>query len=108
MVRVGYTGLGDGSDRIVAQADLGPNEYVIDYRTGLIQFSDRDPTVIGQPVQVRYFWRTNRPSDVVRVSYATRELLSVSVGLLQFEGRTGEAQAIQLATRVPVRNMKAR
>jgi hypothetical protein len=108
MVRAGYTGLGDMSDRIVAQADLGPNEYVIDYRTGLIQFSDRDPTVIGQPVLVRYSWRTNRPTDVVRVTYATRELLSVAIGLLQFEGRTGQPQSVQLATRVPVRNMKAR
>jgi type II secretory pathway pseudopilin PulG len=108
MSRVGYTGLGDAGDRIVAQADLGPNEYTIDYRTGLIQVSDRDPSVIGQELLVRYFWRTNRPDDLVRVSYATRELLSVSIGLLQFEGRTGEPQSVQLATRVPVRNMKAR
>jgi len=108
MSRAGYTGLGDAGDRIVAQADLGPNEYTIDYRTGVIQFSDRDPSIVGQPVLVRYFWRTNRPNDLVRASYSTRELLSVSIGLLQFEGRTGEPQSVQLATRVPVRNMKAR
>jgi prepilin-type N-terminal cleavage/methylation domain-containing protein len=108
MVRVGYTGLGDAGDRIVAQADLGPNEYTIDYRTGLIQFSDRDPSVVGQPVLVRYSWRTNRPNDLVRVSYSTRELLTVSIGLLQFEGRTGNPQSIQLNTRVPVRNLSSR
>lgn len=108
MQRAGYTGLGDQLDRIVAQVDLGPNEYTIDYRTGLIQFSDRDPSLIGQPVLVRYQWRTNRPSDLVRVSYATRELLTVSLGLLQFEGRTGEPQSVQVSTRVRVRNMQAR
>jgi hypothetical protein len=107
MQRVGYTGLGAALDRIVAQADLGPNEYNIDYRTGLIQFSDRDPGIVGQPVLVRYQWRTNRPTDLVRVSYATREVLTVSVGLQQFEGRTGEPQSVQLSTRVRVRNMAA-
>jgi hypothetical protein len=104
MQRAGYSGVG-AADRIVAPADLQPHEYTIDYRTGVIQFSDRDPNLIGQPVQVRYQWQTNRPTDVVRVTYATRELMTVNVGLNQFDPRTGQPQHLQLSTRVRVRNL---
>jgi type II secretory pathway pseudopilin PulG len=105
MQRIGFTGLGPTVDRVVAQADLQPNEYTINYQTGVIQFSDRDPSLIGQPVAIQYQWQTNRPTDVVRVSYATRELMTISMGLLQYEPRTGEPQSVQLSTRVRVRNL---
>jgi hypothetical protein len=39
------------------------------------------------------------------VSYATRELFTVSVGLLQFEPGTGESQEVQLSNRIRLRNL---
>jgi len=42
---------------------------------------------------------------VVRVSYSTRELFTVTVGLRQYEAGTGEAQEVQLSNRVRLRNL---
>jgi len=97
--------IGTGRDQIVAQADLEPDQYVIDYTTGVIMFSDRDPSLAGLPVHVRYQMQTNLPTDIVRVTYATRELFTVNVGLLQYEPGSGEAQEIQLENRLRLRNL---
>jgi hypothetical protein len=97
--------LGTGRDQIVAQADLAPDQYVIDYSNGLIMFSDKDPQLAGTPVHVRYQMHTNKASDVVRVSYATRELFTVNVGLLQFEPGTTHFQEVQLSQRLRLRNL---
>jgi len=97
--------LGTGRDQIAAQADLGPDQYVIDYSNGLLMFSDRDPALAGTPVHIRYQMHTNNATDVVRVSYATRELFTVSVGLLQFEPGTTESQEVQLSQRLRLRNL---
>jgi hypothetical protein len=97
--------LGTGQDQIVAQADLAPDQYAIDYSTGLIMFSDRDPSLAGTPVHVRYQMHTNKATDVVRVSYATRELFTVNVGLLQFEPGSTQAQEVQLSQRLRLRNL---
>jgi prepilin-type N-terminal cleavage/methylation domain-containing protein len=97
--------IGTGRDQVVAQADLEPDQYVIDYSSGLIMFSDRDPSLAGLPVHVRYQMHTNKATDVVRVSYATRELMTVNVGLQQFEPGTGEPQEVQLTHRLRLRNL---
>ena len=97
--------IGTGRDQIVAQADLEPDQYVIDYSTGLIMFSDRDPNLAGTSVHVRYQMHTNKSTDVVRVTYSTRELLSINVGLQQFEPGSGEAQEIQISNRLRLRNL---
>jgi hypothetical protein len=111
MERVGFTGLGiAGGDQFVAQADLQPDQYTIDYSTGVITFSDRDPSLLqarpggAQALLIRYQFQTNQSTDVVRASYATQELMSVQLGLVQYEPRSGDAQPIQLTNRVRVRN----
>ena len=70
-----------------------------------VMFSDRDPALAGTPVHIRYQMHTNQATDVVRVSYATRELFTVSVGLLQFEPGTTESQEVQLSQRLRLRNL---
>jgi hypothetical protein len=111
MERTGYSGLGvAGGDQYVAQADLQPNQYSIDYSTGVITFSDRDPTLLEarpggtQQLLVRYQFQTNRSTDVVRATYTTRSLMTAELGLVQYEPRTGEAQTMQLTNRTRVRN----
>jgi hypothetical protein len=97
--------IGTGRDQIVAQADLEPDQYVIDYSSGLIMFSERDPSLAGMPVSIRYQMHTNKSTDIVRVSYATRELMTVNVGLLQFDPGSGEPQEIQINNRLRLRNL---
>jgi hypothetical protein len=101
--RAGWTGT--GRDMPTPQPDLELDQYVIDYSTGLIAFSDRDPRLAGIPVRIRYQMHTNKSTDVVRVSYSTRELLTVNVGLLQYEVGSGEAQEIQISNRLRLRNL---
>jgi hypothetical protein len=99
-----------GGDQYVAQADLQPNQYTIDYSTGVITFSDRDPSLLEarmggtQTLLIRYQFQTNRSTDVVRASYATRELMTVQLGLVQYEPRSGDGQTLQLTNRVRIRN----
>jgi hypothetical protein len=49
--------------------------------------------------------QTNLSSDLVRVSYATRELFTVSVGMLQFEPGSTESQEVQLTQQIKLRNL---
>jgi prepilin-type N-terminal cleavage/methylation domain-containing protein len=97
--------LGTGQDQIVAQADLQPDQYVIDYSTGLIMFSTQDPSIAGVPLHVTYQMHTNKATDLVRVSYATRELFTVNVGLLQFQPGTTQSQEVQLNQQLRLRNL---
>jgi hypothetical protein len=97
--------VGTGQDQIVAQADLAPDQYAIDYSTGLISFSLRDPSLANAGVDIRYQMQTNLSSDLVRVSYATRELFTVSVGVLQFEPGSTNAQQVQLTQQLHLRNL---
>src|SRR4029077_6116790 len=97
--------LGTARDQIVAQADLQSNQDVIDYLIGLVMFSDQDPTLAGTPVHIRYQMHTNKATDVVRVSYATRELFTLNVGLLQFETGTTQSQAVQFSQRLRLRTL---
>ena len=60
----------------------------------------------AQALLIRYQFQTNNPTDVVRASYVTRELMTVQLGLVQYEPRTGDAQALQLTNRVRVRNVR--
>jgi hypothetical protein len=59
----------------------------------------------SQDLVIRYQFQTNRSTDVVRASYSTRELMTVQLGLVQFEPRSGDAQPLQLTNRVRVRNV---
>src|SRR5262249_30871450 len=111
MEPAGFTGLGvAGGDQFVAQADLLSNQYTIDYSTGVITFSDRDPTLLQakptgtQDLLIRYQFQTNRSTDVVRATYSSRDLMGRQVGLIQYDPRRGEAKNIQLTSRIRVRN----
>ena len=101
--RAGWTGT--GRDMPTPQPDLELDQYVIDYSTGLITFSDRDPRLAGIPISIRYQMHTNKATDIVRVSYATRELLTVNVGVMQHEPGSGEAQEVQVSNRLRLRNL---
>jgi prepilin-type N-terminal cleavage/methylation domain-containing protein len=122
--RVGWSGLGAQLDRYVAQAELAPDEYTIDYATGVISLSERDPSLLNlQPgnsqeqLWVRYQFQTNGPArmdqngaaylvdDAVRVTYSTRELITVNMGITQYASRTGEGLPVQATQRVRIRNM---
>ncbi|MBI3910169.1 MAG: prepilin-type N-terminal cleavage/methylation domain-containing protein [Armatimonadetes bacterium] len=108
--RAGWSGLGS-LDRRVAPADLAADEYTIDYRSGRLFFSDDDPSLalVGpgsvEELWVKYQFQTNTSEDVVRVTYATREMMTVNLGLVQYSPQTHEALPTQVTQRIRVRNL---
>jgi prepilin-type N-terminal cleavage/methylation domain-containing protein len=110
--RVGWSGIGSSLDRYVAQAELAPDEYTIDYSTGVITLSERDPSLLtlqptnqNEQLWVRYQFQTNRASDTVHATYSTRELITVNMGIIQYAQRTAEGLPFQATQRVRIRNM---
>jgi hypothetical protein len=123
--RVGWTGLSDSLDRRVAPENMAVNEYSIDYSNDpndpsrcFITLSDRPEAVAtweailagssGNPPRllVKYSVQTNLTTDVVRVSYVTKELAAVHLGVVQFTRRNREALPFEVTERVVVRNLK--
>lgn len=110
--RVGWTGLSTTADRPVAQVELGPDEYAIDYTTGIITLHPDAATWTGvgpnQNTQllVRYHYQTNKQTDVVRVGYATKELAAVKVGVVEYTRRSREVLPYEVSQQVLVRNLK--
>lgn len=118
MRRVGWTGLPiiNGRDPNNPTTPIGKDEYTIDYSTGTIEVSAYEDWTQFQPL-VRYRFQTNRrytpnqpnPSpleDVVRVSYATKELATVNLGLVEYTRRRQESLPFEVAERVVIRNLK--
>lgn len=126
MRRAGWTGLGARLDRYIAPADMETNEYSINYRTGEITFSDRDPSgwvsqvaAGSQQILVEYQIQTNAPrleivnqqnqrttTDVVRISYITTEVIDVHLGIVQYTRRMQESLPFEVSERIVVRNLK--
>ncbi len=113
--RAGWTGLGR-NDHPISQGDLQEDEYAIDYRSGIITLSDRRPgiwTSVGpaslgftQHLMVKYEFQTNRSNDIVKVSYATRELMTVNLGVVEYTKRRAEILPFEVSERVAIRNLK--
>ncbi|MBM3457182.1 MAG: type II secretion system protein [Armatimonadetes bacterium] len=113
--RAGWTGLGR-LDQPIAQSDLQPDEYAIDYQTGVITLSDQRPglwTTIGpaalgftEHLLIGYEFQTNRASDVVKVSYSTQELAALNLGVVQYTRRRGEALPFEVSERVVIKNLQ--
>lgn len=107
MRRVGWTGLPvvNGRDPNNPTTPQGKDEYTIDYATGAIEVSVNEDWTQFQPL-VRYRFQTNHRDDVVRVSYATKELATVNLGLVEYTRRRQESLPFEVAERVVIRNLK--
>jgi hypothetical protein len=117
MRRVGWSGLPviAGRDPNWPVAPKAKDEYSIDYSSGVITLYDQEDWTQYRPL-VRYRFQTNavppaspgaRPSqDVVRVSYATKELANVNLGIVEYTRRRQESLPFEVAERVVIRNLK--
>jgi hypothetical protein len=98
--------------RLIAPSDLDIDEYFIDYEAGKIILSDRPEAIqdfwqnTDWQLLVRYQIQTNKPTDVVKVNYDTRELAAVNIGVVQFTRRKAEVLPFEVAERIVVRNLK--
>lgn len=113
--RVSWSGLGAGLDQdYVSQGEMGLDEYKIDYQTGEITLSNRDlsywsnvgPGSGQRHLIVRYRFQTNRPSDTVKVSYNTNEVLALNLGIIEFTRKNRESLPFETSEKVVVRNLK--
>jgi len=61
----------------------------------------------GQPpkIYIRFAYQTNLPQDVVRVDYATRSLLNITMGIRMFDPATSRPIVVQLNDKAAMRNL---
>jgi hypothetical protein len=81
------------------------DEYSVDYVTGTIVLSNNEDWSRYKPY-VRYRFQTTQKDDVVRVSYETKELANVNLGVVQYTRRRQESLPFEVAERVVIRNLK--
>ena len=105
----------NAGDPPVAPNDLGPYDYTINYKTGQIIFSTESLASWASALQanpnnvrlmIKYKFQTNQPTDVVRVSYTTRDMAVVNLGVVQYTRKLSEALPFEVAERVVIRNLK--
>jgi len=126
--RVGWTGLApigaQDPNNPVAATVLLPNQYSIDYQQGIVTLSAQGPPPGFETVDpnktwdqqfgpnqnleviVKYRFQTNQTGDVVKVSYNSKSVQTVSVGIVEFTRRRQESLPFQVSERVAVRNAK--
>lgn len=113
-VQVGYIEFDSNPDQAnfpnIRAQDEDPTPAVQHYRPhGLPELKYDEATnsnVASDPVQVSYQFQVNRPSDVVKIDYLTRELMEVSIQSRLFDPATATPQATDLSAKVKVRNLQ--
>ncbi len=65
-----------------------------------------DGTLPAAPVEITYSFQMNRPNDVVKVDYLTRELMSFSLEARLYDPATSTPQSTSLTQKIKVRNLQ--
>lgn len=58
------------------------------------------------PIEVTFEFQMNRPNDVVKVDYMTRELMNIAIEARLYDARTNAPQSTALTSKVKVRNLQ--
>jgi hypothetical protein len=101
----------------------GRNQYTIDYGLGLdskpgeITFSslsdEQIPLLVADPpngtkpgsIEIKYRFQVNHDGDVVVGNYATKTLLTVTLGIRFYDSNSGKVHPVELTNKVRVRNL---
>ena len=62
--------------------------------------------VLADPVQVSFNFQMNKPNDVIKIDYLTRELISVALETRLYDQARGRPQSVNLTEKVQVRNLQ--
>ena len=60
----------------------------------------------ADPVEVSYEFQMNRPNDVVKVDYLTRELMNVQLQTRLYDPASSRPQIVELGNKIKVRNLQ--
>ena len=60
----------------------------------------------ADPVEVSYQFQMNRPNDVVKIDYLTRELMSLAFQVRLYDPSSGRPQITELSNKIKVRNLQ--
>ena len=63
-------------------------------------------TIRADPVEVSYEFQMNRPNDVVKVDYLTRELMNVQLQTRLYDPASSRPQIVELGNKIKVRNLQ--
>ena len=62
--------------------------------------------VLSDPIEVQYKFQMNRPNDVVKIDYLTRELMGVTIESRLYDPASSKAQTTILNEKIKVRNLQ--
>ncbi len=62
--------------------------------------------VPSDPIEVTYRFQMNRPNDVVKADYLTRDLINVSMNVRYYDPRSSRPQEMNLTGQVKTRNLQ--
>ena len=62
--------------------------------------------VPSDPIEITYSFQMNRPNDVVKADYLTRELMNVAINVRYYDPRSSRPQETSLTSQVKVRNLQ--
>lgn len=87
-----------------------PNSNLVGTNSLPLYMSDNTGTVDGTipaaPIDITYSFQMNRPNDVVKVDYLTRELMSFSLEARLYDSATSTPQSTSLTQKIKVRNLQ--
>ena len=84
----------------VGAAGLSPAQPAADQKRG------RRRNVPSDPVEVTYRFQMNRPNDVVKADYLTRDLMNISMNVRYYDPRSSRPQEMNLTGQVKTRNLQ--
>lgn len=92
--------------------DPGPNQYKVDYDTGVLYFSsaydqhlpDQFQNGTDARIDVDYKIYFNRLEDAVKGSYTTKDLVNIHLEMRMFDPESGKPHSVDLTNSVKVRN----
>ncbi len=65
-----------------------------------------DATTTADPIEVSYNFQMNRPNDVIKVDYLTRELMTVGLQARLYDPASSRPQIIDLSNKIKIRNLQ--
>ena len=109
-VKAGYIEFDSSNDTASNPNFTGQEDpNLAQYRPHSLPQLQLDPTgivVLAAPVEIYYQFQMNRPNDVVKIDYMTRDLMNVALEVRLYDPGSARPQDTQLASKVEVRNLQ--
>ncbi|MDE2125476.1 MAG: type II secretion system protein [Armatimonadetes bacterium] len=105
-VRIGYVEFDSTPDGAVSNINDNPINGVYKPHGLPTLKASGGVNVAADPVEVSYSFQMNRPNDVVKIDYYTRDLFNITLQTRYYDQASGTPQSVDLAERIHLRNLQ--